>query len=169
VSPDPDLSFFTATEADVDEIYALRCAVAARLTRDHGKGHWSSVGTTKGVRHDMRTSRMVLARSAGALVGTLRLGTRKPWAIDVAYFTAVRQPLYLTGMLVGPDRQGRGIGRRLIEEALALARAWPSEALRLDAYEAEAGAGGFYAKCGFREVGRVRYRTVPLIYFEMLL
>ena len=35
--------------------------------------------------------------------------------------------------------------------------------------QTEAGAGSFYAKCGFREVGRVRYRTVPLIYFEMLL
>lgn len=30
-------------------------------------------------------------------------------------------------------------------------------------------AGGFYQKCGFREVGRVTYRNVPLIYFEMLL
>jgi hypothetical protein len=36
-------------------------------------------------------------------------------------------------------------------------------------FDGEAGAGAFYAKCGFREVGRVVYRNVPLIYFEMLL
>jgi hypothetical protein len=50
-----------------------------------------------------------------------------------------------------------------------VARAWPSQAIRLDAYDATAGAGRFYLKCGFREVGRVTYRKVPLIYFELLL
>jgi hypothetical protein len=45
---------------------------------------------------------------------------------------------------------------------------WPSDAIRLGAYDADAGAGAFYEKCGFQEVGRATYRTVPLIYFEML-
>jgi hypothetical protein len=49
-----------------------------------------------------------------------------------------------------------------------MAAQWPADAIRLDAFDAEAGAGGFYSKCGFREVGRVSYRNVPLIYFEML-
>jgi hypothetical protein len=31
-----------------------------------------------------------------------------------------------------------------------------------------AGSGSFYAKCGYREVGRVTYRSVPLRYFELL-
>jgi hypothetical protein len=48
-------------------------------------------------------------------------------------------------------------------------RAWPGDAIRLDAYDAEAGAGKFYAKCGFRERGRVVYRKTPLIYFELIL
>jgi hypothetical protein len=52
------------------------------------------------------------------------------------------------------------------EEAV---RAWPGQAIRLDAFDAEAGAGGFYAKCGYREVGRTIFRSVPLIYFEKLL
>jgi len=65
--------------------------------------------------------------------------------------------------------QGKGVGRRLLDEAKSLAKDWPSDAIRLDAYDAEAGAGGFYAKCGFREVGRVIYRKTPLVYFELLL
>ena len=48
-------------------------------------------------------------------------------------------------------------------------KAWPADAIRLDAYDAPAGAGDFYAKCGFREVGRATYRGVPLVYFELLL
>jgi len=39
----------------------------------------------------------------------------------------------------------------------------------LDAYDATAGAGWFYAKCGFRETGRVTYRNVPLRCYELTL
>jgi hypothetical protein len=58
---------------------------------------------------------------------------------------------------------------RFARLAYAVAQASvPRYALRLDAYDADAGAGGFYAKCGFREVGRVVYRKNPLVYFELL-
>jgi GNAT superfamily N-acetyltransferase len=60
------------------------------------------------------------------------------------------------------------VGRFLVDEAKAAGRAWPGNAIRLDAYDHDAGAGAFYVKCGFREVGRVVYRGVPLIYFELV-
>jgi GNAT superfamily N-acetyltransferase len=72
-------------------------------------------------------------------------------------------------MAVHPDLQGRGVGRLLLKEAENVARAWPADAIRLDAFDAEAGAGAFYAKCGFREVARVTYKRNPLVYFEMVL
>ena len=72
-------------------------------------------------------------------------------------------------MAVAPEMQGRGFGRLCIEEARRIGREWPADAIRLDAYDAAAGAGDFYRKCGFREVGRVVYRSTPLVYFEMLL
>jgi len=40
--------------------------------------------------------------------------------------------------------------------------------LELEIADAPAGAGEFYHKCGFREVGRVSYRGAPLVYFELL-
>ena len=60
-------------------------------------------------------------------------------------------------------------GALLLDEAVHQARAWPADAIRLDAFDANAGAGEFYAKCGFREVGRVIYRKNPLIYYELVL
>jgi GNAT superfamily N-acetyltransferase len=72
-------------------------------------------------------------------------------------------------MAVDPAMQRQHVGRRCLEEAARLARAWPSDSIRLDAYDAPAGAGPFYAKCGYREVGRVTYRNTPLIYYERLL
>lgn len=166
-----DLSFEDATESDAAAIASLRTTVADRLTQEYGRGHWSSAVTEKGVLFEMRTSRVIVARRGGSVgvVATLQLATKKPWAIDPAYFTSVRKPAYLTAMAVDPDLQRKGIGRRLLTEAEDIARAWASDAIRLDAYEGNAGAGAFYAKCGFREVGRVIYRKTPLVYFELLL
>lgn len=111
---------------------------------------------------------MLVARRGRRLVGTLRLATKKPWAIDVSYFSAVERPLYLLDMAVKPEVQRQGIGRAMLEEARRLARAYPADAIRLDSYDSPAGAGPFYARCGFAEVGRVVYRGTPLIYFEWL-
>lgn len=163
------LIFDAAANADAAAIAALRTAAAARLTHDYGHGHWSTETTEKGVLRVLATSRVLVARKGGEVVGTLRLTTKKPWAIDPRYFKVVGKPIYLLDMAVTPELQRRGIGRRLLEEAKTAVRDWPADAVRLDAYDADAGAAGFYAKCGFREVGRVRYRKVPLVYFELLI
>lgn len=99
----------------------------------------------------------------------LRLATKKPWAIDVAYFTPAKRPLYLTGLSISVAHQGHGLGRLALEDARAVAHAWPADAIRLDAYDAEAGAGRFYERCGFQERGRVVYKGDPLVYYELLL
>jgi GNAT superfamily N-acetyltransferase len=125
--------------------------------------------TEKGALFGMRRATVYVARNHNRLIATLALSTRKPWAIDKKYFQASKLPLYLTSMAVLPDLQRKGLGKLCIEEAQRIAREWPSEAIRLDAYDAGAGAGEFYRKCGFQEVGRVTYRNAPLIYFEMLL
>jgi GNAT superfamily N-acetyltransferase len=158
-----------ATADDVADLVSLRNAVSQHLTAQYGKGFWSSGSTEKGVQFAMRISAVYVAKHRNRLIASLALSTRKPWAIDKKYFSASERPLYLTSMAVGPDYQRKGVGRLCIEEARQIARKWPSDALRLDAWDAEAGAGEFYRKCGFREVGRVTYRTAPLIYFEMLL
>ena len=167
------LTFGTATDSDIAELAALHRATAERLTQEFGTGVWSSAQTENGVRRDLsrpRFSRILIARASnGRIVGTLRLATKKPWAIDTTYFTAAQIPLYLTSMAVHPRAQRKGVGHRLMLEAAAVARAWPADALRLDAYDAMAGAAPFYAKCGLREIAHIKYKNTPLVYFELLL
>lgn len=158
-----------ATAEDAPGIALLRTAVAADLTARHGRGHWSSESSERSVRRSLERARVLVAKRAGRVVGVLRLATRKPWAIDPSYFHDVPRPLYLTDMAVAPTLQRRGIGRHLLGCAEREARAWPADAIRLDAYDADAGGGGFYERCGFTEVGRVVYRRTPLIYFELVL
>jgi GNAT superfamily N-acetyltransferase len=72
-------------------------------------------------------------------------------------------------MAIAPAKQHQGIGSRCLREAKRITKAWPADAIRLDAYAAKAGAGGFYARCGWVEIERPSYRGVPLIYYEFLL
>jgi predicted N-acetyltransferase YhbS len=161
-----NLSFSIATPADAPALAALHTSVAEDLTRRHGQGFWSTKTSEKGALLGIRTTRVVVARTDKTIVGTLRLQTKKPWAIDVSYFTRVEKAIYLTSMAVVPSMQRHGIGRSLLAEAKKQVEAWPADAIRLDAFDTDAGDGEFYAKCGFCEKGRVVYRKNPLIYFE---
>jgi len=161
------LKLEVATAKDASDLVALRAAVNRHLIAQYGNGYWAAGLTERGALFAMRTSTVYVARSRKGLIATLALSTRKPWAIDKKYFSASRRPLYLTSMAVAPDRQRTGIGKLCVEEVRRIAAQWPADAIRLDAFDTEAGAGEFYSKCGFREVGRVSYRNVPLIYFEM--
>ena len=163
------LSIRQATPADAPEIAALRVAAADDLTARYGKGFWSSNTTEKGVMLGINRGKVLIATRSGSIVGTLTLSTRKPWAIDTAYFTKVNRPIYLTSMAVDPKLQGQGVGREMLGQADKAVRAWPGHSIRLDAFDANAGAGAFYAKCGYRETGRATFREVPLIYYERLL
>ena len=110
------LVFAAATNRDAAALAALHCAVAQGLTRQFGQGFWSSATTERGVLSNMRMpkfSRILIARAnrrANAqIVGTLRLATKKPWAIDTAYFTAATRPLYLTAWPSIPTSSARGL------------------------------------------------------------
>jgi len=163
------LAFTVADEAAAPAIAALRIETAKDLTARFGRGHWSGEASERGVVAGMRESKVWVARKGKDVVATFRLSMTKPWAIDKAYFARCAHPLYLTDMAVRPDLQRQGIGRSCLARAVEYAQAWPADAIRLDAYDAEAGAGEFYLKCGFREVGRVDYRGVPLTYYERLI
>ncbi|MEO6462090.1 MAG: GNAT family N-acetyltransferase [Candidatus Eisenbacteria bacterium] len=155
-----------AAPEDVPALVDLHGRVARDLTRRFGEGHWSSEPTERGILFHLRMSRIFVVRNRGKIIATLRLTTRRPWAIDPSFFTPCKRPLYLLDMAVEPGKQGTGLGARCVALVPAIARAWPADAIRLDAYDGPAGAGPFYVKCGYREVGRVSYRGTALVYYE---
>ncbi|HVT97473.1 MAG TPA: GNAT family N-acetyltransferase [Acidobacteriaceae bacterium] len=163
------LTLQMATARDVSELVLFRTAVNRNLAHRFGEGFWVGRPTERGALAAMKRGSVFLGRFRGRIVASLTLSTRKPWAIDAQYFHRSVRPLYLTSMAVDPRMQGKGVGRRCLEQAQRIAREWPADAIRLDAWNAEAGAGEFYRKCGYREVGRALYRKTSLIYFELLL
>ena len=163
------MRFALATRDHADEIAKLRTAAGAALAKKHGPGHWAGISTDAGVMRDIRASAVLIAVVRGRIRGTLTLQKKKPWAIDVSYFTPVPRAVYLINMAVLPRWQGRGIGRALLTEAARLAAEAPYHAIRLDAYKGPAGAGGFYRRCGYKPAGGKVYRGIPLLYFEKVL
>jgi ribosomal protein S18 acetylase RimI-like enzyme len=162
------LTMQPAAEHDAPALAALHSAVAEHLTQLHGHGPWSTKTSEKGVLLALRNSQVFVVRLRDDIVATLRLTTKKPWAIDTSYFTPCEQPLYLLAMAVAPAVQRQGIGRWCMDQVKRIARKWPADAIRLDAYDAATSAGEFYARCGCTEVGRAPYRGTPLIYYEWL-
>lgn len=163
----PRVRVDVATPDDIPGVVSTRVNAAEDLTERFGGGHWSGHPTDRGVAWDMRQGKVLVARRGKTIVGTLKIATRKPWAIDLSYFQPAKHPWYLTNMAVDPAHQGKGIGKRCVLEAVRMVQTWGGDAVRLDAYDAVAGAGAFYEKCGFTEVGRATYRVTPLIYYEM--
>jgi GNAT superfamily N-acetyltransferase len=162
------LTFRDATLKDVPAIAGLQNAAAGALTARFGEGHWSTLVSERGAALSLRHACVRVGRAGTRTFTVLRLATKKPWAIDVSYFTPVKKALYLTGMAVSVAHQRQGLGRLALEDACAVARDWPADAIRLDAYDAGAGAGSFYDRCGFSERGRVVYNRDPLVYYELV-
>lgn len=163
------LDFRDATLDDVGTIAALHNAAAGALTSRFGPGPWSSLVSERGTALAQQHARVRVGTDGTQILTVLRLATKKPWAIEVSHFTPVKRPIYLTGMTVSVAHQGQGLGREALDDACRVGLQWPADAIRLDAYDANAGAGPFYARCGFTERGRVAYKGNPLIYFERVL
>ena len=158
-----------ATVEDAEAVAALRNAVSDDLTFKHGKGWWTHHCTTAGVLFDLRNAKLYVALHRDEVVASLALNTKKPWAIDLKHFSKVARPFYLTAMVVAPELQRQGHGRACLAEVMKISRRAKAGAIFLDAYDhPAAGAGPFYAKCGWRECGRATYRGVPLNYYELL-
>jgi GNAT superfamily N-acetyltransferase len=163
------LSLSSASESDADEIAALRNTVAADVAERSGLSGDARRTTAKGILYDLRHGQILIARRKDRIVGSLVLVKKKPWAIDVTYFSPVQSQLYVVSMNVDPALQRKGIGSQLIEYAKKTAKAGGYEAIRLDAFESSPWAVAFYASCGFSERGRTIYRAARLVYFECLL
>src|SRR2546423_5064135 len=151
------LKFRDATVDDVPVIAGIQNAAAGALTARFGVGHWSSLGTERSATLGQRHGCVRVGRLQNRIVTVLRLATKKPWAIDVSYFTPVKRPLYLTGLAVSVAHQGRGLGRVAMEDACAVARNLSAHAIRPDVYGSPAGGARRFFWWGVSERGVVVY------------
>ena len=108
---------------------------AARIATALG----AEVARRFGPRHETPLS--IFAYDAdGALIGGLNGASHWRW-------------LYIRNFWIDPAWRGKGLGRRLLDEAETQARARDCVGLYLDTFDE--GAANFYARCGFASFGTI--------------
>ncbi len=142
-----------AKPEDAAVIATLHTTAALKLTQICGTGPWSGETLEKLALFVMRMATVFVARRQNKIIAMLALGTKKPWAIDKKYFSKCERPIYLTAIAVAPELQRQGIGKLCVEAAKKIVKQWPADAIRLDAYDAAAGAGEFYRNEDFAKSG----------------
>ncbi|SEC68501.1 Predicted N-acetyltransferase YhbS [Amycolatopsis tolypomycina] len=98
---------------------------------------------------DARPGNFLVAEHEGEVAGYVRLSAGFP--ID-----AHRHVLVIGGLAVDPDRQRLGIGRQLVEAAVAAARRKGARKLTLRVLGHNTGARRVYERCGFVTEGVLR-------------
>jgi ribosomal protein S18 acetylase RimI-like enzyme len=89
-----------------------------------------------------RPEDVLVAESAGTVVGYVHLGP--PTSVP-----SNRHVLMVRGLVVDPARRGEGIGRRLVDAAVAEARARDARRLTLRVLAPNTAARGLYETAGF--------------------
>ena len=130
-----EITFEDLTAATHDEVRSLILEGLA--------DHWDQVDPSLNPDLDdmlasYATGRTIVARSdAGEIVGT---GTLRPFGNSEAE---------IVRMSVRRDARRFGLGRRLVDELVAIARGWGVEAVVLETATSWAEVVAFYQRCGF--------------------
>jgi GNAT superfamily N-acetyltransferase len=90
------------------------------------------------------------------------LGVPAPGFVDLSQPTA-----RLHHVMVVPERQRRGIGRKLMHEATDWARASGYQRLVLETASEQEGAIAFYRAIGMKELGRSTFKRWEMVWFGL--
>jgi ribosomal protein S18 acetylase RimI-like enzyme len=135
--------------ADIEAVRALFEEYAASLGVDLGfQGFDDEVAELPGA-YRPPGGVLLLARDAGEAVACVGV---RPLDGDACE---------MKRLYVSPTRRGSGLGRRLVDEALAWARTAGYLAMRLDTLPSMAAASALYDAMGFREIAPYYENPVP--------
>lgn len=155
------MELIRAQEAALDEVEALYADIIDHTADMARYARWKKGlhPTRAAMRDYIREGAMFLlmdgACIAGAMAVTLWQGEDYhaiPWGVEAADDEVA--VLHLLG--VRPSAQGKGVGARLVREALDIAREQHRKALRLDALESNLPARRLYEALGFAYRGQQR-------------
>ncbi|MDG6095390.1 1-(5-phosphoribosyl)-5-[(5-phosphoribosylamino)methylideneamino]imidazole-4-carboxamide isomerase [Acetobacter sp. AN02] len=157
-----------------DDMSALCEATDAGILAGGGFGWLTPQGSTRLKQYFygvlLVPERMLfVARLNGVIVGSVQL------VRPVRNNEAQAMTASVMHFNIAPYARSMGLGEKLLEELIGCARAMGLQVLNLDVRETQTGAIRQFRKAGFRQWGthpfysRIRGRTVPGLYFHLLL
>lgn len=156
-----------ADAPSVMEILAL-CREEMRV---HGIDQWDETyPNLQIVEDDARSRSLFVIREDGRCVGSVCLNDLQPAEYcSVPWRCTGGRALVVHRLCVLPERQRRGVGRRLMEFAEDCARERGFACIRLEVYIGAPRAVALYEHLGYQRVGQVRFprRRLPFDCFEL--
>ena len=148
-----------ATQQDFDDIIAFYDDVTARTSDMALHARWSKGKhpTEKSIRTYIEEGNMYLYRVDDGIVGAMAVTMyqgEEYHAIEWARQVGDDEVAVIHILAVSPDRQGEGIGSKMIREAIHLAKANGMQAIRLDALASNSPAHKLYERLGFEYRGK---------------
>ena len=161
------LSLRSIGPEDARHVREIRLRAAEHLTGRYGVGHWSGVSTLRTLKKHALESSIFAVESAGTMVGTFTLSEKKIGFYRKSWFANPEDAaIYLTDMAIDPAEQRKGTGRWCMVQIESIAQSRGILEVRFDAYDAPAGAGAFYRKCGYTRVHWGSIGSTALEYYE---
>lgn len=121
------------------------------------------------LREDIEKGEMWALEENGELLAVVVLNDSSDVDYDTSCFTAVERPLLVHRLCVVPDKQGQGVGGRMMMHCEAWARMEGYEALRLEAYSANGPALRLYDKLGYQDRFLLREPFGDFVLYEKVL
>lgn len=151
MSPDVEITEVSADAIDLDELTALWIAVT-----DAGGSIGLTPPATDAAARPLAAALLDEVRDGEVTLLAAHRGERLVGLVSIYQPPSVRtgHRAYLRRLQVHPDRQGTGLGGRLVEAAHADAEGRGAELAIVEVRDGE-GLDGFYRRYGYVEVGRI--------------
>lgn len=159
-----------ATQADFTPICALYQSVCAAMNAaGNDQWVWGEYPSEEILRSSLEAGTLYVAREGDTLLAAVTVDTCfEPEYEAVSWLFGVK-PGAFHRLAIAPGQQGKGLGRRLLEEVAELLRAQGCDALRIDTYAVNERAQRLYTAVGMRKAGEVRFehRSLPFYCYEL--
>ena len=164
------IEIYTATEADIDQVYSIVEASAKWLEAEYGMTHWVNYYTIERIRAKFEHGSTIFVLNAdGETVATATIGASPseyytdnqdgPDETSVSYLDMFQNPtaeaFYATALAVHPDYHGQGYAKTLLHHIEKFAASKGIEFIRFDARGDYQEVVTFYKKQGYKIVGEM--------------
>ena len=159
------IRFVVGVPDEAEAIYDL-LAECGRHMVTRGFSNWDPPPFSLArVRSDLVSRKVITAREANSIVGTITVGLEAPSYLEepvrtgsITWHDPGARAIYINRLGVHPDWQQSGLGTRLMDEAERWGRGEGATASRLEAFAPNAALLAWYERRGYRHSGT---RSMP--------
>jgi len=155
-----------AQPSDLEELSALLQAVLIQL-RTQGNGQWDAeYPSREDIVQDLAHETLYVIRRTQQIVAAITIDQNTPQEYSQLSWNNPPPVVSFHRLMVHPAFQGQGLAKALLHFAETIAQRDHASSIRLDAFAENEAANHLYQVLGYREVGKLAFRTGTFCCYE---